>query len=556
MQRISVALKNPYFWGSLLLLSLSLLLVGWAQSFPVLQTQEEVPILNQISPVFWVGLVCAFVALAGLATQLKSSRQFLLLSMIFVVLYSASQFLYLAYGPDAGMLAGMVNYTQSQGSFDLQRDIMVNNYFQWPVSIFYHRFLADTFNLDVFTTTRLGFFVACISIASSLFLFFYEPMPSGKRTAPLPAFLAVVLYLIGFYWVFNWQAAPYVMGLIFFAPVLALLVKRQPGYRFILLLFITVGLETHALVGVWLILILAALVVSEWGLYRKTLSHSLLFLALVAQVTLIIYKNFKFLYYILNNLLGYYSALMEVEASDRALALQTSNALNATPNETIGFILKSLSFVDLALVAFALGMASFLVLKRKKIILRDIVLFSVGLIYFLIGTRFAAIGTRSLQLLALAPASFLAFSLIERSSFRKPILIASIAALILFPSVLIRTHQSNSNYVKPFDILFRDFLKPNQVILSKTLIFTDGIRPLDLSLLRSVKTPNTIRTLDSCNGKLLLLDSSGIRNFFSQLDVPTQQKLGQLAFSTLYQNGKVSLRVNDDCASFWEMMKP
>jgi hypothetical protein len=556
MHRIPVTFKNPYFWGTILLLSLSLLVLGWALSFPVLQTQEEMPVLDQVSPVFWLGLVGAFIALAGLSLLLKTSRQFLLLSILFVILYSAPQFLYLASGSDAGALARLVHYVQSLGGFDLQRDILVNSYFQWPVSIFFHRFLADTLNLDVYTVTRLGFMLACISVAGSLFLYFYEPMPSGKRTAPMPAFLAVALYLIGFYWVFNWQAAPYAMGLIFLIPVLALLVKRQAGYRLILMLFITAGLETHALVGVWLIMILVVLLVGEATLYRKIISYALLFLALVAQVTLIIYKNFMFLYYLLNNFLGYYSAFLDVEASDRALAMQTSNALNSAPIETLGRILKSLSFVDLALAVFALGLASILVLKRKKIIFRDITLFSVGLIYFLIGTRFAAIGIRSFQLLALAPASFLAFSLIERSSFRKPILIAGIAAMILFPSVLMRSHQSNPNYVKPSDIYFRDFLYPDQSILSEAIIFSDGIRPLDLRLFGSVRTPGSFWREKSCEGYWLLVDSPQIRKFFNQLDAATQQKLAQLHFSTLYQNGKVSLRLNDDCASFLAAMKP
>src|SRR5574337_403337 len=228
MRYLKSTAQNSYFWGTCIALSISLMVIGWANTFPVLFSPVEYPALQAISPVFWVGLGTGFLSLAGLVLITSSPLVHWASTLLFLILYSAPHWLYLAWGSDAGALATMMRYAQTQTTFDLPRDTSVNSYFQWPLTIFWGRFLADSLQLDVYAVGQFIFLLICFSIAGALFMFFCEPV-ADARHASASAFWGVVLYFIGFYWVFNWQSAPYTFFLALFLPAVAISMKMSVG---------------------------------------------------------------------------------------------------------------------------------------------------------------------------------------------------------------------------------------------------------------------------------------------------------------------------------------
>jgi hypothetical protein len=440
-------LKNPYLWASGVVLGASLMVAGWARSYPVSYAPAEVPVLDSVSPIFWPGLGFSFAGLAGLVLTSQSRYVHWLATILFVLFLTAPQFLYLSWGSDAGALPEFVGYIQSVGSLDLQRDIAEHTYFQWPVSILFHSFLADALAVGEYTAVQIGFFFVIICVAGGLFILWSDGLPRRPNSSRA-VFWGIVAYFAGFYWLLNWQAVPYAFTLALFFPMLALLSRRSWQDTILILLLFAVGIESHALFGIWGTAIVAMLLVLGMLTRRTKLAISLALLMAVAQLSLILYKNTWFFRDLILSLQGYYRALLETGTSDKALAAQTLAALNPLPEDLVGAVLKVLSWLDLAFIGVAFAVATLVVIRNRRLRNREIALLGTGSLHFAVGVLVAAVGTRSIQLLAMVPAFFVIDGL-ERGgrAARWAILVASVMGLLLFPAAIVRSHQQSHNYV-------------------------------------------------------------------------------------------------------------
>ena len=546
--------QDPYLWGVWLLISLGLLIIGWGLSYPVLYAASEIPVMQQVSLVFWVGLWLSLIGLGSWVTTARSSVVPWLASILFVVVLTAPQFLYVGWGSDAGNLAEMTNYARSVSSFNLARDISTVSYFQWPASIFYHRFLLDAFNIDSYAAAKLGMLLTCFCVGSGIYLLARRQQP-GLR-ASRAAFWSVVMYFAGFYWFFNWQATPYSFALALFIPALALIEQIDLSHRILLLLIVVVGLESHALFGVWLILISAGLI----GLTllrrarRPRLSWALLALLVVAQVALIIYKNTQFLHSIYLNASGYYNALLELGASDRAVARQVDLALNNTPPDLLGQVLKFLGYMNLQLSAIIFLLAVILILRYRKLRNWDLSLLAAGGCYFAVGVVFAAIGTRALQLIALPLVFFIAEALQLPGKSSSVIAGLCVISLLLFPSSLIRSYQTGGNYVRPLDLAVRDFTGSTVTGLAgNTFILGEGVRPIAMNLIHQIISPSTASYWPQCAGAAIIIDSRQLRDRLTANQSRISQMPAQV--STVYDAGLIKIRALRECRPLLEALK-
>jgi len=557
MNRLKISIFNSQVWFSVILLAAGLMIISWAKTYPILYSQEVMPILKAASSGFWIGLCLGFIGLIGLSFSSSSKIVKWLCCVIVVILLSAPHFLYIAWGSDAGGLANMSAYVRRMGGFNFERDLTAITYYQWPMSIFFNQFLADLFNVDENTAAAVNFFLVSIAVSSGLFMLWQSRIDDDPEKQN-PVFWGIVVYFAGFFWFLNWQSSPYAFALILFVPALALLEQNSWKERLLLLLFVVIGYESHALFGVWLSMIVGAYVLISILANKKDsrVSDALALFVVIAQVTIIIYKNTRFFRYLALNLKGYYDALLQTGASDRALAIQASGALSATSQvtDTLGIVLKTLSFIDLGFIGVALLVAVILAITRKRPKALEISLLLAGAFHFLIGIKYVAIGTRSIQLIALAPAFFVVESIVQGGKAGRLVLAASVVGLLLFPAAIMRSHQNSGNYVKPVDLYLSSFMNQftDEILNKGNVIFTDGVRPIDLRLVKYVLSPRTIIAENSCAGGYFIIDSDKLRNEVNNL-VENDNKPGFELFiedenpSVYYDSGYLSLKFAKDC---------
>jgi len=558
--------ENPQVWFSSIFVSIGLVFIGWAISYPINFDQVSMPVLEAVSPLFWVGIFWGFVGLTG--SSLTSSDSFIqwLCCVLVVLLLSAPHFLYIAWGSDAGSLANMSAYAKLMETFNFERDFAVNSYYQWPSGIFFSQFIADLLNVDVYVAAAIVFVIACVSVSSGLFLLWYSRLDEYTRKQS-SVFWGVVVYFAGFYWLLNWQSAPYVFALVFFIPSLALLERNNWKVRLLFLLLVLVGLESHALFGIWLIMILAAyLFVSFFKKSNKNpVSISILMIVLTSQITLILYKNVRFFKHLVLNLKGYYTALMQTDASDKVLVAQVNSALSVLPQDTSIFdvLLKSISFLDLAFLGTAIIAAAIFAIINKRLRILEISFLFAGIAYFIIGMLYAAIGMRSIQLIALVPSYFVVYSISVRGKWHNLILVLCVIGLLLFPAAIIRSHQNSQNFVTPADLAFYNFINhfQEEVQNSTGMIFSEGIRPVDFRINHLLISPTTIGFSGGCNGRLLFIDSPQLRNQLSYLFRGASKHdidiyVNEINPSVVYDNGHISLRIGGDCTEIIRVFVP
>ena len=564
MIRILKNLHNPRFWWALIVVAAGLMVFGWARTYPIELSQQEMPVLTASSPLFWIGLCLGFTGLAGFSLSSESAIAQWLSSILLIVFLSTPHFLYIAWGSDAGGLANMSAFARQMSSFNYERDLAVVSYYQWPLGIFFNQFLSELFHINVYSAAVINFLLTCTAVGSGLFLLWHRRL-DNQRTSTKAVFWGVAVYFAGFFWLLNWQASPYDFALIFFIPMLALIEHNHWKERLVLLLLITTGLEAHALTGVWLSMIIVIyLAISILSNNRDSqVTASLASIVIIAQATLIIYKNNLFFRSLALNIKGYYDALLQTGASDKALAIQAESALGMQPLDGLGTLLKTISFIDLGFIWIAFLMAGALVILRKRLKIIDLSLFLAGVIYFFIGTQYAAIGTRSFQLIGLAPAFVVIDSIAQGDRTGRMVLAASMIGLLLFPAAIMRNHQNSENYVKPYDLRFTEFVNQfrEEIQNSDEMILSDGIRPIDMRINGRLLSPNTIFKSRTCEENLMLVESKNLKESLRLINDGNSIASIDLFFRTyqttvIYDNGYLSFRINGNCAQLKEFLYP
>lgn len=558
-------LPVSHVWLSGVIIAVSLMVLGYSLTFPIAYSSLEFPILTVVSPIFWAGLISGLICLVGWVLSTENSYSHYIATELFVFISSAAQFLYISWGPDAGSLASFVNYNMTTSNFDLGRDVSTNSYFQWPGSIFFHRFLTDLFSVDTFTAVKLGFFLVILCFSSGLFLFWYK-LDRQRSLSTRWVFIGVTIYFTSIFLFQNWEAVPYTFFLALFLPALALMENSDPRYRVIFMLFTVIAMESHPLGGLWLSLILGVLLILDWiRTKRVQFTHSVFLFVLVVQTSLIIYKNISFFMGLTNMFRGYLRALLDSDASDRAIANQVRSALTFLPTDWMGRILKTISYVDIGFIFIIIVIATLFVLWKRKIRLREISLAAAGVIHFLIGTQYAAIGSRSLQLIVFLPASFVIDTLMWGSNrLRRLLVVLNVIVILLFPSMLMRSIQISDNFVKVSDLYIEDFL--GQHLNSSgagTVILTEGIRPIDLRLSYYLIRPREQEIIAGCYGDFIIINTENWRlqsenivdrvlakdNLYAPGTDLFEYRLRDLNASLTYSIGNASIMTGADCTS-------
>jgi hypothetical protein len=525
--RLRLLLADPTWWGAAFFAAATLIVLGWAASYPVTA-------YRQVAPTGWIGLWLACAALAGLVATARSPAAHALAAAALLALISAPHWLALSWGSDAGSLANLVAYRQTAGPPDLVRDVAVSSYFQWPAAIVLARLLADLAGGDPYTGAQLTLLVAALAVGPGL----WALLERGGG-----GFWGLVAYWAGSYWLLNWQAVPYVLGLALLLALLALLDHRSPSGRFLLLLLLAAGLETHPLVGAWFALIVGLCLLIR---PRPGPTRSLLLLILVAQGALLVYKNARFLIYIVDSLRGRYAALAVTGTSARTLAIHVRGALTVVAEDPAATALKALSWLALAAAGAACLVAVIAALRRRRCDRLALAITAAGALHLALGMGWAALGPRAIQLLGVLPAWWVADAAADRTRTGCTVRLLCTLALALLPAVLMRAHLTGFNFIAPADRLLAASLpaiEPREP-LNLLLETTGGLPPASHLLPLAARQ---IRHGDQggCRGPSLVVETAGWRREMALL---ARQPTAVDSAPILYDNGPLRLRYLPDCA--------
>lgn len=561
MTRLRQFLGNPPLWGALIFLAGALMVWGWDRTYPLDTSQGAQP-LSPASAPFWGGLFAGAVGLAGLMLTSKSRYVHLVCAAVFVLMLTAPQFLYRSWGSDAGMLGSIVKYARGLGSFEYQRDVKATPYFQWPLSVFLHQFLADLLLVDSYEAVQIGFAITAVAVAGSLFALW---SPAERSATASAAFWGLVCHFGGFSWLLNWQAVPYTVFLALFLPLLAILEGPTLSHKVLLLLFVTAGLEAHALFGVWAFLVVLLLVTVVLAWRKGDASPTLVVLLLVAQTALIVFKNFRFMDYLVLNLTGSLDALRDIQATDATLRRNVVGALVTYPADSLGIVMKVLSWLDLALFAAVISLSTVGSLRRRLVTRREAVLLVASSAYATVGLIYAAVGIRAIHLLALVPPFSVVRSLQRHTAVSRLALLLCLLGLLIFPAALARSHQNPPMNVNPSDLLLAAtlsqsggrILAPGATMMGKHnhgLSLSESSQYYSFRQLRNrITLPEWRGTLEAaCQGPILLVDSTQSRQEMRQLLGPdTAELLADLGQNgALYDSGPIAVRYLQDCDQF------
>jgi hypothetical protein len=527
------AAADPVWWGAALLIGATLLVLGWGQTYPL--TEDPV-----VAPLFWLGLWLACGSLVGLVWTARSPAVDGLASVVLLLLISAPQWLSLSSGSDAGSLAALVAYRMGSGPLDLTQDVAASSYFQWPGAIVVARLLTELAGGDPYLGAQLVLLIAAPAVGLGLWALLDRPDGGG--------FWGLATYWTGAYWLLNWQAVPYVVGLALLLALLAALDEPTLGGRLLALLLLAAGLETHPLVGVWLGLVVGL----RWLAMSRArpdgrLSVWLLLLILVAQGALLLYKNGRFLVYLVASVGGRHARLEAAGISSRSLGLQVRGAVTFLAEDPAATALKVLSWLALAAAMGAGGLAAAAAARRWRCGRQAVALSVAGAVHLGIGMARAAIGTRAIQLLGVLPAWWIADAAGRSSPVGRAVRMLCALALVLLPAVLMRAHSTGAALVTPAEARLIESLTDLEPVGPLSLLAETHAEWLPGgSLVPLSARQMRYGSIGSCRGPALVVETAGWRREMAPMVRAPELIEGA---SLLYDNGAIRLRSLGDCSA-------
>lgn len=557
MRTLRKLLHTAHTWSCVSILGGAMMILGWARTYPVTISPAQDSLLNAVAPIFWTGLLAVMCGLGGIASTSRSTIGPWAASALLVVSVSAPQLLFLSWGSDTGMLLDFVEYVDSAGGFVPDRDIAVESYFQWPGSIVFQQFLGEALAVSYIAANQISFVMIAFAVGAGLHLIWYRGIGSGTE-ASRAAFWGTATHIIAFFWVLNWQMVPYVFMLALFLPMVAILREaRTLRSSLAVLLLFAAGIEVHALFGVWAILVagvgMIPLVAVRWVRPRP----SLMLAMGTVYLALLVYKNTRFLRYVAATLQGYYQELLELSLSDKSIVHFARLALTPLPGDTAGALLKALSWLDLILVAIAIGVSLVVVVTRRRFSPLVMSLFVAGCAYFLLGTKYPAIGARSLQLIAALPSFAVAIAfpaLSGQKHLRMLLAVLCWSSLLLFLAPIMRAFSTSPNYVRASDLYLKSTIQSAWAgDALPEMILSEHNRPLDPRTALILVSTRQLRhgSVDSCRGPIVVADTPQLRQELLGMADGGRSLAVELIGSSpvFYDSGELQLRYVNDCSA-------
>lgn len=417
-----------------LMLALSCLVIGWANSYPVSLRAVGESNLTHISWLFWLGLFGAYPALFFVGINSRPGVRVCCL-VLFLLLFSSHNLLYLQAGSGTEAFIGQLDWFNSTG---LLNGNVTTNY-QWPVVTVWGYLLQHIFGTSSAEAYVLFWGVLIIGIGVSSFLIFY------KEDSDLPYdFLGCTLYLMALFWFWDWQISAFNWSLILVFSILS--IYQYDGWRFrlfVLTAFLLLTLSSGIL-SIWMLGIIPAIAVLEWIATRKRPGWSTLIMSFVTiQVSVLLFNSLHLARHIVLTASNYLTSIVkhEIELNNFDLFINRAGGSSSL----FDTITKWIAWGDLGLLFLLLIVGLVMPLWQKKFDARDWGLVSVGATHFALANVLPVFGLRALSIIFVLPSRGITHAM-EVQRMRAPVLLMFLVALVLFPVNQLRTQSNNLHY--------------------------------------------------------------------------------------------------------------
>ena len=403
------------------IIGLLLIFYSWYISYPIAIDSPSDFLFNHISPFYWLGLSIIFATLYIVAMLFeRNSLKWIATLGIVVFMYSLAYFYWFTPGSDSHYFRGITEYFVETG--DLNPSEPYHSYYQWPLFFVLNK-MAYTLGLDLRYFGFILFGLFGFLYATSLYSMFHK---FSKESACL----AVISYFLLMYHYFNYQFAPFSLGI---------------GLLFILFILDTRENKTRATVLTTLIIFTG-----------MALTHSFLpvFFILYTVIKYIASRDRKYVRLFLNTLIIYFIVLMFQAAIFFPMAVEQLFGLHSTvyarfseklfieavtPLEELATTIGRAIFIATALVA---GSGFIILLLKRKVGHTNFALFLSGMIYAIASAILPILGVRAFAIIVI-PLS-LGVTYFQKTRFKLLFQCLFLIMIILFAFVPLRSSFSST----------------------------------------------------------------------------------------------------------------
>jgi hypothetical protein len=394
------------------ILGLLLIFYSWYISYPLTVDSPSDFVFNHISPFYWLGLsiVLATLYITGTLFE-RNSLKWIATAGFIIFMYSLTYFYWFTPGVDSKYVRGQIDYFVETGDLDPSKPW--HSYYQWPLFFVLNKMAyAVGFNLRFFEFILFGLFG--FLYATALYSIFHKFSKDG-------AYLAVITYFLIMYHYFNYQFAPFSLGigLLF---VLFMLDMRENKTRATvlttLIIFTSITL-LHAFLPIFFIAyIFIKYILSRNREYIRLLLITLIIYSIVLMVQAVIFFRMAIVQLMSLHSPEYirFSSTLFIEAETALVEL--SQAIDRT------------IFIATALLA---GSGFLILLLKRKLGHTHIAIFLLGTIYAIASAIFPILGLRAFAIFCI-PAS-LGVTYFQKTRFKIYFQCLLLIIIILFTFV-------------------------------------------------------------------------------------------------------------------------
>jgi len=429
-------------------ISISLILFSYSESYPVTYNLEKGNTYSNFYPLLWIMFSISFFFIVYILYNSKSEYLSMILSLVFVILFTFPSFCYYIAGSDSA--GGYFGLLESSLVHNIGDNFLASfNYSQWPTLLAFTVVVSKLICVPLNDIQKITMISIILVIVSNMFVYF-----SKKNSKPG---INVIIYFMAFYLFLNWQPVPQVFGLALFITLINLL-KKGPEYSILLITTFITLVFTHAFVGILFICsIFLIAIIQRFSILHYPKKYSTpLYVLLTIQIFYIMSKATSFFEtlvytFIRNNSMPKLELLAHQELASYGKAAMTSHPIGVVEALTKNIAILNVSFLMLILIASVA-----LSLKRKNVQLIDLSLIFTGCIFFLSGMISSILGFRGLQICAIAIADQV--EILNFGKYSKIIMTLILLVSLLFPSNMIRMNYDYTSYLTDADRYGHKFL--------------------------------------------------------------------------------------------------
>jgi len=402
-------------------IGLLLIFYSWYISYPLTLDSPSDFLFDHISPLYWLGLSIVFATLYIMAMLFeKNSLKWIATVGVVIFMYSMVYFYWFTPGGDSHYFRGLTEYFAETGDLDPSKPY--HSYYQWPLFFVLSK-MAYTLGLDLRYFEFILFGLFGFLYVTSLYSIFHKSSKNG-------AYLAVISYFIIMRYYFNYQFAPFSLGigLLFILLILDNLENKTRATLLTTLIIFTSMTLTHSFLPVFFISYTAIkYIVSRERIYVSLFQITLIIYFIVLMVQAVIFFPMA-----VEQLLGLHSTVYT--RFSQTLFIEAT-----TPLDELAQMIGRTTFIATAIVA---GSGFLILLLSRKVGHTHFTLFLSGTIYAIASALLPILGVRAFAIIGI-PLS-LGVTYFQKTKFKMYFQCLFLVIIMLFTFVPLHSSYSST----------------------------------------------------------------------------------------------------------------